>query len=94
MLTSLALILLLGFFGSAVAQRLHLPGLLGMLLAGILLGPSQLNLLSPSMLSISADLRQLALIVILTRAGLSLDLADLKRVGRAALLMCFVPRLL
>jgi len=91
MLTSLALILLFGFFGSAVAQKLHLPGLLGMLLVGILLGPSQLNLLSPSMLSISADLRQLALIIILTRAGLSLDLADLKRVGRPALLMCFVP---
>ena len=91
MLTSLALILLLGFFGSAVAQRLHLPGLLGMLLAGILLGPSQLNLLSPSMLSISADLRQLALIIILTRAGLSLNLDDLKRVGRPAILMCFVP---
>lgn len=91
MLTSLALILLLGFFGSAVAQKLHLPGLLGMLLVGILLGPSQLNLLSSSMLSISADLRQLALIIILTRAGLSLDLADLKRVGRPALLMCFVP---
>lgn len=91
MLTSLALILLLGLLGSALARMLHLPGLLGMLLAGILLGPAQLDLLSPAMLDISADLRQIALVIILTRAGLSLDLADLKRVGRPAFLMCFLP---
>lgn len=91
MLTSLAYIFLLGLLLGAVAQKLRLPPLVGMLLTGILLGPYVLDLLDPSILSISADLRQLALIVILTRAGLSLDLADLKRVGRPAVLMCFVP---
>ena len=91
MLTSLAYIFLLGLALGWVAKRLHLPPLVGMLLTGILLGPYALNLLDPSILSISADLRQLALIVILMRAGLSLDLADLKRVGRPAVLMCFVP---
>lgn len=91
MLTSLAYILLLGLLLGSLARRLHLPPLVGMIAAGILLGPACLNLLSPSLLSISADLRQLALIIILTRAGLSLDLAALKRVGRPAILMCFVP---
>lgn len=62
-----------------------------MIAAGILLGPSCLNLLSDSLLNISADLRQLALIIILTRAGLTLDVAALKRVGRPAVLMCFLP---
>lgn len=75
----------------AVFRRLNLPQLLGMLLTGILLGPYALNLLDGSILSISADLRQIALIIILTRAGLNLDVADLKKVGRAAVLMCFVP---
>lgn len=91
MLTSLAYIFLLGLLLSKLFQTLRLPGLLGMLLTGILLGPHVLNLLDGSLLSISADLRQLALIIILTRAGLSLDVADLKRVGRPAVLMCFVP---
>ena len=75
----------------ALASRLRLPSLVGMLLAGILLGPCVLNLLSPSLLGISADLRQLALVIILTRAGLSLELEDLRRAGRPAVLLCFVP---
>lgn len=91
MLTSFALILLVGVALGGAAQRLKLPRLVGMLLGGILLGPSVLNWLSPTMLGISSDLRQLALIMILTRAGLSLNLADLKRVGRPAVLMCFLP---
>ena len=91
MLTSLAYILLLGLLLGELAGKLHLPPLIGMIAAGILLGPSCLNLLSPTLLGISADLRQLALIIILTRAGLSLDVATLKRVGRPAVLMCFLP---
>lgn len=91
MLTSLAYILLLGLLLGALVQKLHLPSLVGMLLTGMILGPSLLNLLSGSMLSISADLRQMALVIILTRAGLSLDIADLKQVGRPAILMCFLP---
>ena len=91
MLLSLALIFLGGLAAGALAQKLRLPQLLGMLIVGILLGPYVLNLLDPSILNISADLRQIALIIILTRAGLSLDLEDLKRVGRPAILMCFVP---
>ena len=84
MLTSLAYVLLLGMALGTMASRLRLPSLVGMLLAGILLGPCVLNLLSPSLLGISADLRQLALVIILTRAGLSLELEDLRRAGRPA----------
>lgn len=91
MLTSLAYLFLLGLALGGLARRLRLPPLLGMLLTGILLGPQVLNLLSGSLLSISADLRQLALIIILTQAGLSLDVGDLRKAGRSALLMCFVP---
>ena len=91
MLTSLGLVLLLGMALGALAKRLGLPSLVGMLIAGMILGPYALNLLSDSLLNISADLRQLALIIILTRAGLSLDVEALKRVGRPAVLMCFVP---
>ena len=91
MLTSLGFVLLLGLGLGALAARLRLPSLVGMLLAGILLGPCVLNVLSPSLLGISADLRQLALVIILTRAGLSLDVDDLRRAGRPAILMCFVP---
>lgn len=91
MLTSLGLVLLLGMALGALAKRLGLPSLVGMLIAGMVLGPYALNLLSDSLLNISADLRQLALIIILTRAGLSLDVDALKRVGRPAVLMCFVP---
>ena len=91
MLTSLGFVLLLGLALGTLATRLRLPSLVGMLLAGILLGPCVLNLLSPSLLGISADLRQLALVIILTRAGLSLDVEDLRRAGRPAILMCFLP---
>ena len=91
MLLSFAVIFLCGMGMGAVFRRLNLPQLLGMLLTGILLGPYALNLLDGSILSISADLRQIALIIILTRAGLNLDVEDLKKVGRAAVLMCFVP---
>ena len=91
MLTSLAYVLLLGMALGTMASRLRLPSLVGMLLAGILLGPCVLNLLSPSLLGISADLRQLALVIILTRAGLSLEPEDLRRAGRPAVLLCFVP---
>ena len=91
MLTSLGFVLLLGLVLGTLATRLRLPSLVGMLLAGILLGPCVLNLLSPSLLGISADLRQLALVIILTRAGLSLDVEDLRRAGRPAILMCFLP---
>ena len=91
MLTSLGFVLLLGLALGTLAAKLRLPSLVGMLLAGILLGPCVLNVLSPSLLGISADLRQLALVIILTRAGLSLDLEDLRRAGRSAVLMCFLP---
>lgn len=91
MLTSLALIFLLGLFLSSIFKKLKLPSLLGMILTGIILGPYVLNILDPSILSISADLRQLALVIILTRAGLALDIKDLKSVGRPAILMCFIP---
>lgn len=93
MLTSLALIFLLGLILGSLFERLKLPKLLGMILTGIILGPYALNLLDASILSISADLRQLALVIILTRAGLALDIEDLKQVGRPAILMCFVPAL-
>lgn len=91
MLISLALIFMVGISLGAVFQKLRLPSLIGMLATGILLGPYAMNLIDGSILGISADLRQIALIIILLRAGLSLDLNDLKRVGRPALLMCFVP---
>jgi NhaP-type Na+/H+ or K+/H+ antiporter len=91
MLTSLAFIFLLGLSLGYVFMKLKLPALIGMLLTGIALGPYVLNLLEPSLLSVSVDLRQLALVVILTRAGLALDIKDLMKVGRPALLMCFVP---
>lgn len=91
MLLSLALIFLCGILLGGIFEKLKLPRLLGMLLTGIILGPHVLNLIDSSVLSISADLRQIALIIILTRAGLNLDIADLKKVGRPAILMCFVP---
>ena len=93
MLTSLALIFLMGLGMASIVKALKLPRIIGMLLTGILLGPHVLNLLDPSILSISADLRQMALIIILLKAGLSLNLADLKRVGRPAILMSCVPAL-
>ena len=91
MLTSLSLVFLLGMLLSRAFQKIRLPGLLGMLLTGMILGPYALNMLDGSILGISADLRQIELIIILTRAGLSLDIQDLKKVGRPAVLMCFVP---
>ena len=91
MLFSLTLIFLSGIILGNIFNRLKLPQLIGMLLTGIILGPYLLNLLDPKILSISADLRQIALIIILTRAGLNLDINDLKKVGRPAVLMCFVP---
>lgn len=91
MLTSIALILLSGLLLGSIFSKMRLPSLLGMIIVGIVLGPHAFNLIDKSILSISADLRQIALVIILTRAGLSLDVADLKRVGRPALLMCFVP---
>ncbi len=91
MLTSLALIFLSGLLLASVFEKLKLPRIIGMLLAGILLGPYVLDLLDDSVLSISSDLRQMALIIILIKAGLSLNLSDLKKVGRPAILMSFVP---
>ena len=91
MLLSIALIFLLGMSFGKIFQKFGLPPLLGMLLTGILLGPYMFNLLDTTILSISAELRQMALIIILVRAGLNLDIYDLKKVGRPAMLMCFVP---
>ena len=91
MVTSLALIFLVGLSLAAICQRLRLPRIIGMLFTGILLGPYVLDALDPSILSISSELRQMALIIILLKAGLSLNLADLKKVGRPAILMACVP---
>ena len=91
MLTSIAVILLSGLLLGSIFSKLKLPNLLGMIIVGIVLSPYALNLIDPSILNISADLRQIALVIILTRAGLSLNIADLKKVGRPAVLMCFVP---
>ena len=91
MLTSLALVFLVGLALAALCQKLKLPRIIGMLATGILLGPCVLNVLDGSILSISADLRKLALVIILLKAGLSLDLGDLKKVGRPAILMSCLP---
>ena len=91
MLLSISLILILGMFMGWICQKIKLPSLLGMLITGIVLGPYVLNLLDDSILGISAELRKIALIIILTRAGLGLDLSGLKKIGRPAILMCFVP---
>ncbi len=91
MLTSIAIILLLGLLVGWTFSKLKLPNLLGMIIVGIIASPYALNLMDESILMISGDLRQIALVIILTRAGLSLDITDLKKVGRPAILMCFVP---
>ena len=91
MLTSLAFIFLIGLSMAAICQKLKLPRIIGMLITGIVLGPYVLNLLDPSILSISSELRQMALIIILLKAGLSLNLSDLKKVGRPAIMMSCVP---
>lgn len=91
MLLSISFILLVGMSMSWICRKIKLPGLLGMLITGIVLGPYVLNMLDIKLLGISADLRKIALIIILTRAGLGLDLTSLKKIGRPAVLMCFVP---
>lgn len=91
MLTSLSLVFLVGLAMAALCQRCRLPRIIGMLVTGIVLGPYVLNWLDPSILSISSELRQIALIIILIKAGLSLNLADLKKVGRPAVMMACVP---
>ena len=91
MLLSIALILFVGMCMSWICQKIKLPGLLGMLATGVVLGPYVLNLLDGSILGISSELRKIALIIILTRAGLGLDLSGLKKIGRSAVMMCFVP---
>ena len=91
MLLSIALILLVGMSMGWICRKIKLPGLLGMLITGIVLGPYVLNMRDIKLLGISADLRKIALIIILTRAGLGLDLTSLKKIGRPAVLMCFVP---
>ncbi len=91
MLLSIALILLLGMFLGWIMKKIKLPALIGMLLTGILLGPAVFNLIDGSILNVSGELRKIALIIILTRAGLGLDMEGLKKVGRPAALMCFVP---
>ena len=91
MLTSIAIILLFGLLVGWIFSRVKLPSLLGMIIVGIVLSPHCLNLVDDSILTISGDLRQIALVIILTRAGLSLNFSDLKKVGRPAILMCFVP---
>lgn len=91
MLLSLSLIFLSALLMSAVCKKIKIPGLLGMLAIGIIFGPFVLNLIDGSILSVSADLRRIALIIILTRAGLNLDVSELKKVGRPAVMMCFIP---
>lgn len=91
MLTSIALIILFGLLSGALFKRLHLPYIIGMLLTGIILGPYVFNLIDGEILNISSAIRKMALVIILLKAGLSLDINDLKKVGRPAILMCFVP---
>lgn len=91
MLLSIAYMLMAGMFLSWCCKKARLPGLVGMILTGILLGPYMLDRIDGSILGVSSELRRIALIIILTRAGLTLNLEDLKRVGRPAVLMCFVP---
>ena len=91
MLLSIALILIVGMLLGWICKKVHLPSLLGMIVTGIILGPSALDWIDGSILGISPELRKIALIIILARAGLSLDIYDLKKVGRPAILMCFVP---
>lgn len=91
MLYSIALILIVGMAFGWICNRCKLPSLLGMLLTGIILGPYVLDLIDDSILGISSELRKIALIIILTRAGLGLDISGLKKIGRPAVMMCFVP---
>ena len=93
MLTSLALIFLVGLSAAAICRKIRLPRIIGMLVTGILLGPYVLDLLDSSILGISSELRQMALVIILIKAGLSLNPDDLKKIGRPAVLMAFLPAL-
>ena len=88
---SLGLILILGFLIGFALEKIHLPGFVGMIALGVLLGPTVLNVLSPDLLGVSSIIRQIALVVVLTRSGLNLDFRELRKVGRPAILMCFVP---
>lgn len=91
MLLSIAIIIIAGLLAAEICKKIHFPGLFGMILAGIAIGPYALNLIDASILDISAEIRRGALIIILIRAGLKLDLSDLRKVGRPAVLMCFLP---
>ena len=91
MLLSISMILIVGMSMGWICQKCKVPSLIGMLATGVVLGPYVFNLLDSSILGISAELRKIALIIILTRAGLGLDLSELKKIGRPAVLMCFVP---
>ena len=93
MITSLAFIFLVGIAMASICQKIRIPSIIGMLVTGIVLGPYVLDLLDPSILNISSELREIALIIILIKAGLALDLSDLKKVGRPAVLMSFLPAL-
>lgn len=91
MLNSIAFMLLLGMFLGWVCKKIKFPSLFGMIITGVILGPYALDLIDISILNISSELRRIALIIILIRAGLSLNISDLKKVGRPAILMCFLP---
>ncbi|MBQ5333324.1 MAG: cation:proton antiporter [Oscillospiraceae bacterium] len=91
MLFSLGLIFIVGFSAAEIFRRIKLPRIIGILAAGMIIGPYVLDLLDPSILGISAELRKMSLIIILIKAGLSLDLSDLKKIGRPAVLMSFLP---
>lgn len=91
MLLSVGLIILGGLLGGWLASKIHLPRIIGMLFVGILTGPYLLNIIDPSVLEISGEIRKIALIIIIVKAGLSLDINDLKRIGRTAVMLCFVP---
>lgn len=91
MLISITYILFAGMFLGYLCKKVHFPSLFGMIIAGILIGPHVLNLIDASILNISTEIRKIALIIILIRAGLKLSVEDLKKVGRPAILMCFVP---
>ena len=88
---SFGLILIVGFIAGFLLNKIRIPGLIGMIIVGLVFGPYCLNLIDSSILNISSELRQIALVIILTRSGLNLDLKSLKKVGRPAILMCFVP---
>ncbi|MCQ2584077.1 MAG: cation:proton antiporter [Treponema sp.] len=91
MLLSIGLIILTGLLMGWVFSKLHLPRIIGMLIAGIILGPQVLNVLDTSVISMSGDLRKIALIIIIAKAGLSLNISDLRRIGRPAVMLCFIP---